>query len=188
MLVNRSEYGIQAQPRTDWDRPVAAPADPSYLTWQGVPHWLGKCQIIYHIILVSILQILQSHWIMGNQDGSPTVRDYEDTLVVSLSSLVDDTLSPKQGLPGFPWVGLLSPPGPPGDSLPIPLASKVEVPWLPRWRSPWSIWSPRWRSPDGDPPGSSGSPSGGPPHPPGGGSACHPGGSGPQGPPRQSCM
>ena len=33
MLVNRGEYGIQVQVRIDQDRPVAALADPSYLTW-----------------------------------------------------------------------------------------------------------------------------------------------------------
>ena len=34
-LVKRNEYGIQVQPRIDYDRLVAALADPSYLTWQS---------------------------------------------------------------------------------------------------------------------------------------------------------
>ena len=50
MLVNRSEYGIQVQQRIDQERLVAAPADPSYLTWQGVPHLIGQVpnQLSHH--------------------------------------------------------------------------------------------------------------------------------------------
>ena len=48
---------------------------------------------------------------MGNQDGSPTAKDYQDTLVVSLSSLMEKPLVTQEGSPGFPGRG---PPGFPG--------------------------------------------------------------------------
>ena len=67
-LINRSEYGIQVQLRVVWDRLVAAPADPSYWLSKGSFTHQNKCQIIYLIILVSILEILQNHEIMGSWD------------------------------------------------------------------------------------------------------------------------
>ena len=42
MLVTRGECETQVQLRTDHNRLVAAPADPSYLTWQGAPHLLSQ--------------------------------------------------------------------------------------------------------------------------------------------------
>ena len=58
--------------------------------------------------------ILQSHGIIGNQDGSPIVKDYQDTLLVSLSSPVEDPIMNQDGTPGFPGRGFPVPPGPPG--------------------------------------------------------------------------
>ena len=50
MLVNREQCGTQDQPRSDQDRLVAVSADPSYLTWQGVPCLLGQVpnHLSYH--------------------------------------------------------------------------------------------------------------------------------------------
>ena len=86
-----------------------------WLLWLTLLIWLGKgslahkdkCQIIYLIILVSILVILHSHRIMSNQDGSSTMKDYQDTLVVSLPSLVEDHLMTQEVPSGFPGGPLL---------------------------------------------------------------------------------
>ena len=52
---------------------------------------------------------------MGNQDGSPTVKGYQDTLVVFLSSLVENPLVTQEGAPGFPGRGPPGLPRPHGD-------------------------------------------------------------------------
>ena len=120
MLVNRVEYGTQVQPRINWDRLVAALANPSYLTWQEVACSLG--QVADHlVILVNLLVILQSHGIMGNPDVSSTMKDYQDTLVVFLSSIVEDPLMTQEGPLASPGGGPPKSPGggssgSPGDS------------------------------------------------------------------------
>ena len=63
---------------------MAALADPSYLTWQRVPDSLGLVLISPITSPVGPLVILQSHGITDSVDGSPTERDYQDTLVVSI--------------------------------------------------------------------------------------------------------
>ena len=46
-LSGREECETQVQPRSDQDRPMAASPDPSYLTWQEVPHLTG--QVLNHL-------------------------------------------------------------------------------------------------------------------------------------------
>ena len=78
---------------------------------------------------------------MGNQDGFPTVKDYQDILVVYLSSPVDDPSWPRRRLSWLPRTGAPCCPGCPGEGPP--------------------------RSPSGGPQGSSGPPGGGSLGPPG---------------------
>ena len=90
MLTNKEESGTQVQLRGDQGRLTAASPDP--FTWQGFPYSMGKCQTIYLIHLVCPLVTLQSHGIMGSLDGFPSMKDYQDTLVAFLFSLVEDPL------------------------------------------------------------------------------------------------
>ena len=100
---------------------------------------------------------------MGNQDGSPTMKDYWDTLVVFLSSLVKDSWVTQEGPPDFPGRGPLDLPVSPGGGLPGSLG--------------WGYFGP---------PGSLSGSLLGPLDPPEGGSLGTPGDSGSQDPPRHS--
>ena len=66
---------------------------------------------------------------MGSPDGFPTMRDYQDTLVAVLFSLMEDSLMAQ---------------------VEVHLVFQAEVPqapWLQRMRYPWSIWTTLWTSP-----------------------------------------
>ena len=163
MLVNGKECWTQVQLRSDQARLVAAMANPSYLTWKGIPHSLGQ-----------VLNYLSHHsgWSPGDTPESwdnrlprlvPTVRDYQGILVVFLPTPVENLQSPRRRSPCFPmqrspWSPLSPVGGPPG-----PTASKKEVLQVSLVclgdlvEAPWSALSPSWR-----PPGLSGSPSRGP--------------------------
>ena len=117
-------------------------------------------------------------WDNGKPRWVPTMKDYQDTLVVFLSSLVEDPLMTQEEVPLpfqeevplvhlHPLVEFCRPPGFLGEVLLVCLD-----PW---WTSLWSTLAPWWRSP-------------GPSDPPGGVSPGSPGDSGSQGPAGQSFM
>ena len=122
MLVNREEFGTKVQPRSDQNRLVAALADPSYLTWQGIPCWLG--QVPYHLSHHSAQSLSDTpeSWDNGQSGWFP----YYEGLPIHFDGLSSFSSGGLQERPsGFPGRG---PPGPTGGGPPGPLASQEEAP------------------------------------------------------------
>ena len=100
---------------------MATPADPSYLTWQGVPHSLG--QVPNHLSCYS--HQYSSDTLETWNNSQPGWVPYCEGLPRCFGGLPAFSGG---GPPSFPGQGAPGPPGPPGGGSPCPLASQEEAP------------------------------------------------------------
>ena len=146
MLVNWEECGTQLQLRSDQDILMAASADPSYLSWQGVPHSIGT------------VPNLLSH--PSGQSPSDTPESLDDGQL-RLVPYHEGVPRHHSGLSIFSGGGPSYDPG--GD----PLVFQVEVPLVHLDPMERSLRPPSFQGEVFRPPGLSGPAGGGPPAPSG---------------------